>query len=42
MFPSILGASVNKLSDRLAKTKHRSGFTDERAKVRFPGHFRAR
>jgi hypothetical protein len=38
MFPSILGASVDKLSDRMVETTHRSGFTDQPAKACFPGH----
>ena len=33
MFPSVLGASVDKPSDQRAETMHRSGFTDQRAKA---------
>jgi len=41
MFPSVLGASVDKPSDQRAETMHRSGFTDQRAKARFTEHFHA-
>ena len=41
MFPSVLGASVDKPSDQRAETMYRSGFTDQRAKARFTEHFHA-
>lgn len=41
MFPSILGASVDKPSNHMVETTHRSGFTDQPAKAGFPGHFLA-